>query len=190
MRLTIYQVEHILERWHKARYGNAKFGSSEPIRLTNLAREHSKPYRAQTAPSLGEVTPSNILQRIADITIHDPVVDYEEQRRAGLFLSPPFVPQLPPPSIPKLRERIRILQEIRERNAQRRKRTIEDLASQSTITLTQKADGSAVVSPKPTASPAADLAQPFQRNEAPVEAAAAPTPKPGSSQDADLSLFD
>ena len=137
MRLTVNQVEHILERWHRLRRGNqVHFGSSDPTRLTVEARREAQQYVAASSTVDTGITPRNILERVGDFQIPDPAIDYAEQRRAGQFLDPPYIPSVSPPAIPKLRDRVRRLQELRERNAQRRQRTIEDLASRSTITLT------------------------------------------------------
>ena len=170
MRLTANQVEHILERWHRSRRGGGvRFGSSDPTVLSSGARREVPAYAAiRTADVNSEVTPGNILQRIADLQQPDPTIDYEEQRRAGQFLNPPYVPKVVPPAIPKLRERIQRLQELRERNAQRRQRTIEDLASRSSITLTTTVAPDAPFAHAPSP---AGLARPFQQHERPVESA-------------------
>ena len=47
MRLTVNQVEHILERWHRLRHGNqVHFGSSDPTNLTTEARREAQQYVA------------------------------------------------------------------------------------------------------------------------------------------------
>ena len=51
MRLTVNQVEHILERWHRLRRGNqVHFGSSDPTRLTVEARREAQQYVQLTQP--------------------------------------------------------------------------------------------------------------------------------------------
>jgi hypothetical protein len=175
MRLTVNQVEHILERWHRLRRGNnVRFGSSDPTHLTVEARRGAQLHTVNHTTVDTEITPRNILERISNFQVQNPAIDYAEQRRAGQFLDPPYIPSIRPPSIPKLQDRVRKLQELRERNAQRRQRTIQDLASHSTITLTTTEV--AVESLKhrqvthPHLSPIANgLARPFQQREQSVE---------------------
>ncbi|MEC7216349.1 MAG: hypothetical protein VXW44_00560, partial [SAR324 cluster bacterium] len=122
------------------------------------------------------ITPRHILERISDFQIPDPAIDYAEQRRAGQFLDPPYIPSVSPPDIPKLRDRVRRLQELRERNAQRRQRTIEDLASRSTITLTTDVAAENLSDPESkqlhSNQMAIGLARPFQQHEQHVEGVA------------------
>ena len=177
MRLTVNQVEHILERWHRLRRGNqVHFGSSDPTRLTVEARREAQQYVAANSIFDTGITPRNILERIGDFQIPDPAIDYAEQRRAGQFLDPPYIPSISPPAIPKLQDRVRRLQELRERNAQRRQRTIEDLASRSTITLTTDvaAENLSHSESKQLHSDqmANGLARPFQQHEQHVEGVA------------------
>jgi hypothetical protein len=177
MRLTVNQVEHILERWHRLRRGNhVHFGSSDPTCLTAEARRDAQQYVAtDTTADIG-ITPRNILERIGDFQTPDPAIDYAEQRRAGQFLDPPYIPSASPPTIPKLQDRVRRLQELRERNAQRRHRIIQDLASRSTITLTTEVAAKSSGHPESTqlhsSQMANGLARPFQQQEQHVEGVA------------------
>ena len=177
MRLTVNQVEHILERWHRLRRGNqVHFGSSDPTRLTIEARREAQQYVAANSTAGTGITPRNILERIGDFQIPDPAIDYAEQRRAGQFLDPPYIPSISPPAIPKLQDRVRRLQELRERNAQRRQRTIEDLASRSTITLTTRVAAEHLDHSESmqlhSNQMANGLARPFQQHEQHVEGVA------------------
>ena len=177
MRLTVNQVEHILERWHRLLRGNhVHFGSSDPTRLTAEARRNAQQYVATHTTVDTGITPRNILERIGDFQIPDPAIDYAEQRRAGQFLDPPYIPSISPPTIPKLQDRVRRLQELRERNAQRRQRTIQDLASRSTITLTIKVAVESPGHPESTQRHSNQmtngLARPFQQHEQHVEGVA------------------
>ena len=177
MRLTVNQVEHILERWHRLRRGNqVHFGSSDPTRLTVEARREAPQYVAANSTVDTGITPRNILERIGDFKIPDPAIDYAEQRRAGQFLDPPYIPSVNPPAIPKLQDRVRRLRELRERNAQRRQRTIEDLASRSTITLTTEVAAENLSHPESKQlylnQMANGLARPFQQHEQHVEGVA------------------
>ena len=177
MRLTVNQVEHILERWHRLRRGNhVHFGSSDPTRLTAEARHEAQQYVAANSTVDTGITPRNILERIGDFQVPDPAIDYAEQRRAGQFLDPPYIPSISPPAIPKLQDRVRRLQELRERNAQRRQRTIEDLASRSNITLTTEVAaenlGHSESKQLHLNRVANGLARPFQQHEQHVEGVA------------------
>ena len=97
MRLTVNQVEHILERWLRLRRGNqVHFGSSDPTRLTIEARREAQQYVAANSTAGTGITPRNILERIGDFKIPDPAIDYAEQRRAGQFLDPPYIPSINP----------------------------------------------------------------------------------------------
>ena len=177
MRLTVNQVEHILERWHRLRRGNhVHFGSSDPTNLTTEARREAQQYVAANSTVDTGIPPRNILERISDFQVPDPAIDYAEQRRAGQFLDPPYIPSISPPAIPKLQDRVRRLQELRERNAQRRQRTIEDLASRSTITLTTDVAaenlGHSESKQLHSNQMANGLARPFQQHEQHVEGVA------------------
>ncbi|MEC7219813.1 MAG: hypothetical protein VXW29_05330, partial [SAR324 cluster bacterium] len=86
-------------------------------------------------------------------------------------------PSISPPAIPKLQDRVRRLQELRERNAQRRQRTIEDLASRSTINLTTEVAaenlGHSESKQLHSNQMANGLARPFQQHAQHVEGVAA-----------------
>ena len=83
MRLTVNQVEHILERWHRLRRGNkVHFGSSDPTNLTTEARREAQQYVAANSTVDTGITPRNILERIGDFQIPDPAIDYAEQKTA------------------------------------------------------------------------------------------------------------
>ena len=109
MRLTVNQVEHILERWHRLRRGKSTFWFFDPTRLTIEARREAQQYIAANSTVDTGITPRNILERVGDFQIPDPAIDYAEQRRAGQFLDPPYTPSVSPPAIPKLRDRVRRL---------------------------------------------------------------------------------
>ena len=58
MRLTVNQVEHILERWHRLRRGNqVHFGSSDPTNLTTEARREAQQYVAANSTVDTGITP-------------------------------------------------------------------------------------------------------------------------------------
>ena len=57
MRLTVNQVERILERWHRLRRGNqVHFGSSDPTNLTTEARREAQQYVAANSIPLFSTT--------------------------------------------------------------------------------------------------------------------------------------
>ena len=63
MRLTVNQVEHILERWHRLRRGTqVHFGSSDPTRLTVEARREAQQYVVANSTVDTGITPRNILE--------------------------------------------------------------------------------------------------------------------------------
>lgn len=50
------------------------------------------------------VTPQQIFELVADTTEYDPMVEYEQQRRAGLLLNPVYTPPNPPPTMGIVRD--------------------------------------------------------------------------------------
>ncbi len=108
MSLSGYKVETLLNAFRK-KYGYKRVSDHriDSLRISEEAKyegnrlrsfiEHSKP-----APEW--VTPQNILELIADRTEYDTLTEYEQQRRAGLFLEPMYIPPNPPPPINLVRE--------------------------------------------------------------------------------------
>ena len=107
MPLSGYQVEAFLNAFRK-RYGYQRTlpHSVENLNISADARTEMRAWGSQShQTSLKEwVTPQNVLAIIADQTPYDPVIEYEQQRRAGLFFNPPYMPANAPPAIGLVRD--------------------------------------------------------------------------------------
>lgn len=107
MSLSGYQVEKVLlELYEKQNTAKHTLASqSDRLSLSEDAKRSSRHRTpASSSPPVDWITPQNILNWIADTTALPPVIDYEQQRRAGQFMNPPWVPQSPIPPFAKVKD--------------------------------------------------------------------------------------
>lgn len=96
MGLSSFQAETLLEEFWK-QYLPTSSGSPYS-KLSEESRQYARTRLKGRLPhQAGWVSPGQILAAIADTTPRDPAVEYEELRRAGRFLDPPYVPSNPLP---------------------------------------------------------------------------------------------
>ncbi len=95
MGLSSFQVEAMLEEFWKQ---HLPAPSSRTSQLSEESRQYSRTRLKGRLPhQAGWVAPGQILAAIADTAPRDPAIEYEELRRAGRFLEPPYVPPNPLP---------------------------------------------------------------------------------------------
>ncbi|MBF0349828.1 MAG: hypothetical protein HQM11_02295 [SAR324 cluster bacterium] len=92
-----YQLESLLNAYRRVSGVSVQETPGDPLNISEEAREQLlNRIRQDKVPQLTEwVTPKNILAFIQDNTVAAAEVEYELQRRAGLFLNPPFIPPNP-----------------------------------------------------------------------------------------------
>ncbi|MBF0239628.1 MAG: hypothetical protein HQM12_18155 [SAR324 cluster bacterium] len=92
-----YQLESLLTAYRRVSGVFVPEMPGDQLNISEEAREQLlNRIRQDKAPQLTEwVTPKNILDFIQDNTVATAEVEYELQRRAGLFLNPPFIPPNP-----------------------------------------------------------------------------------------------
>lgn len=103
MPLSGYQVELFLNEFRK-RYGYKRTSSytTDKLNISEEAQYEANRLHSHLRRSSLEtewVTPQKVLDLIADQTKYDETIEYEQQRRAGLFLDPIYVPLNPSPRI-------------------------------------------------------------------------------------------
>ncbi len=101
MNLSGYKVEAFLNDFRK-RYGYKQVASHRVDALEISQEAQYEAYRVwsyvmKRPKDVGWVTPQNIWDLVADRSVFAPAVEYEQQRRAGLFVNPVYVPPNPPP---------------------------------------------------------------------------------------------
>lgn len=103
MSVSGYQVEGLLKDFRK-RFGSQtipehRIDSLDISQEAQYEADRLKNYFQRPNAPTPWVTPQNILDLIADRTEYQALVEYEQQRRAGLFLEPVYFPPNPPPAI-------------------------------------------------------------------------------------------
>ena len=103
MPLSEYKVDAFLNEFRK-RFGYKRTPTHQVDALKISAEAQYEAHRLQTylpqsTPLSEWVTPQTILSLIADPTPYDAIKEYEQQRRAGMFLEPTYIPPNPPPNI-------------------------------------------------------------------------------------------
>ncbi len=97
MTFSAYQIESFLNDLRKQTF-SLENTYSENVTLSKDSLENSRQYfKPAVAKNIGFVTPQNILSLIEDLSEIDPTQNYEQQRRAGRFVYPPYVPENPSP---------------------------------------------------------------------------------------------
>ncbi len=104
MSLSGYQVESFLNElrqiWGLRTNVPAYY---EPSTISQEGRVWSQnmpkriPYTLQETQETW-IAPNQIIELIGDTTPYDPIIEWERQRRAGLFVNPVYVPENPPPA--------------------------------------------------------------------------------------------
>ncbi|MBF0288339.1 MAG: hypothetical protein HQM14_11020 [SAR324 cluster bacterium] len=108
MSLSGYRVEALLDAFRK-KYGYKRVSDHriDSLKISEEAKYEGSRLQSfieYSKPAPAWVTPQNILEMIADHTEYDALVEYEQQRRAGLFVVPTYIPPNPPPPMNLVQE--------------------------------------------------------------------------------------
>ena len=100
MLFSAYQIESLLADFQQTDSPAGK-SASETLSLSadaiQVARQYLRPLKRSP---LNWVTPKDIRGLVEDISSYDPVVDNVQQGRAGRFVVPAYVPEIPAPAFP------------------------------------------------------------------------------------------
>ena len=125
MLFSAYQIESLLADFQQSDSPAGK-SASETLSLSADAIQDARQYlRPPKRSPLNWVTPKDIRGLVEDISSYDPVVDNVQQSRAGRFVVPAYVPEIPAPAFPLVRDHTQMAQESE---------TIEQESSESPVT--------------------------------------------------------
>jgi len=100
MLFSAYQIESLLADFQQTDYPAGK-SASETLSISADAIQDARQYlRPLKRSPLNWVTPKDIRGLVEDISSYDPVVDNVQQSRAGRFVVPAYVPEIPAPAFP------------------------------------------------------------------------------------------
>jgi len=100
MLFSAYQIESLLADFQQTDSPAGK-SASETLSLSADAIQDARQYlRPLKRSPLHWVTPKDIRGLIEDFSSYDPVVDNVQQSRAGRFVVPAYVPEIPAPAFP------------------------------------------------------------------------------------------
>jgi len=100
MLFSAYQIESLLDDFQQTDSPAGK-SASETLSLSADAIQDAHQYlRPLKRSPLNWVTPKDIRGLIEDFSSYDPVVDNVQQSRAGRFVVPAYVPEIPAPAFP------------------------------------------------------------------------------------------
>ena len=125
MLFSAYQIESLLADFQQTDSPAGK-SASETLSLSADAIQDARQYlRPLKRSPLNWVTPKDIRGLVEDISFYDPVVDNVQQSRAGRFVVPAYVPEIPAPAFPLVSDHTQMAPESE---------TTEQESSESTVT--------------------------------------------------------
>jgi hypothetical protein len=125
MLFSAYQIESLLADFQQTNSPAGK-SASETLSLSADAIQDARQYlRPLKRSPLNWVTPKDIRGLVEDISSYDPVVDNVQQGRAGRFVVPAYVPEIPAPAFPLVSDHTQMAPESE---------TTEQESSESTVT--------------------------------------------------------
>jgi len=125
MLFSAYQIESLLADFQQTDSPASK-SASETLSLSADAIQDARQYlRPLKRSPLNWVTPKDIRGLVEDISSYDPVVDNVQQSRAGRFVVPAYVPEIPAPTFPLVSDHTQMAPESE---------TTEQESSESTVT--------------------------------------------------------
>ena len=126
MLFSAYQIESLLADFQQTGSPAGK-SASETLSLSADAIQDARQYlRPLKRSHLNWVTPKDIRGLVEDISFYDPVVDNVQQSRAGRFVVPAYVPEVPAPAFPLVRDHTKMAPE---------NKTTEQESSKSPVTV-------------------------------------------------------
>ena len=97
MLFSAYQIESLLAEFQQE-FFPVDESASETLSLSEDAIQDARQYFSPPKnPTLGWISPKDIMGLVEDQTPYDPVVDYVQQSRAGRFVVPAYIPENPAP---------------------------------------------------------------------------------------------
>jgi len=125
MLFSAYQIESLLADFQQTDSPAGK-SASETLSLSADAIQDARQYlRPLKRSPLNWVTPKDIRGLVEDISSYDPVVDNVQQGRAGRFVVPAYVPEIPAPALPLVSDHTQMVPESE---------TTEQESSESSVT--------------------------------------------------------
>ena len=126
MLFSAYQIESLLADFQQTGSPAGKF-ASETLSLSADAIQDARQYlRPLKRSHLNWVTPKDIRGLVEDISFYDPVVDNVQQSRAGRFVVPAYVPEVPAPAFPLVRDHTKMAPESKTTEQESSKSTVTD----------------------------------------------------------------
>ena len=126
MLFSAYQIESLLADFQQTGSPAGKF-ASETLSLSADAIQDARQYlRPLKRSHLNWVTPKDIRGLVEDISFYDPVIDNVQQSRAGRFVVPAYVPEVPAPSFPLVRDHTKMAPESKTTEQESSKSPVTD----------------------------------------------------------------
>ena len=138
MLFSAYQIESLLADFQQTGSPAGKF-ASETLSLSADAIQDARKYlRPLKRSHLNWVTPKDIRGLVEDISFYDPVVDNVQQSRAGRFVVPAYVPEVPAPAFPLVRDHTKMAPESKTTEQESWKSTVsgsEDISKENSLLI-------------------------------------------------------
>ena len=126
MLFSAYQIESLLADFQQTGSPAGK-SASETLSLSADAIQDARQYlRPLKRSHLNWVTPKDIRGLVEDISFYDPVVDNVQQSRAGRFVVPAYVPEVPAPAFPLVRDHTKMAPESKTTEQESSKSPVTD----------------------------------------------------------------
>ena len=126
MLFSAYQIESLLADFQQTGSPAGK-SASETLSLSADAIQDARQYlRPLKRSHLNWVTPKDIRGLVEDISFYDPVVDNVQQSRAGRFVVPAYVPEVPAPTFPLVRDHTKMAPESKTTEQESSKSPVTD----------------------------------------------------------------
>ena len=126
MLFSAYQIESLLDDFQQTGSPAGK-SASETLSLSADAIQDARQYlRPLKRSHLNWVTPKDIRGLVEDISFYDPVVDNVQQSRAGRFVVPAYVPEVPAPAFPLVRDHTKMAPESKTTEQESSKSPVTD----------------------------------------------------------------
>ena len=126
MLFSAYQIESLLADFQQTGSPAGK-SASETLSLSADAIQDARQYlRPLERSPLNWVTPKDIRGLIEDISSYDPVVDNVQQSRAGRFVVPAYVLEVPAPAFPLVRDHTKMAPESKTTEQESSKSPVTD----------------------------------------------------------------
>ena len=140
MLFSAYQIESLLADFQQTGSPAGKF-ASETLSLSADAIQDARQYlRPLKRSHLNWVTPKDIRGLVEDISFYDPVVDNVQQSRAGRFVVPAYVPEVPAPAFPLVRDHTKMAPGSKTTEQESSKSTVTDENAMITEVNTESAE--------------------------------------------------